>query len=76
MHFVKEELVQCYRSNYKKSVDAIENYISQWEKLHGKKPSEKLILAFCKARRISYPLPKEEDYIKQMVDKWSRIEEN
>lgn len=64
-----------YSNMYEGWIKAIENYRITYEKQSGMKPSDKLIIAFCKFRQILYPLPNKEEFVKGMIGKHEKVEE-
>lgn len=68
-----EKLYKMYSSMYEDWIKAIKNYKITYEKQSGIEPNVKLLIAFCKLRRIPYPLPNKEDYINDMVEKHKKV---
>jgi len=60
---------ELYRIMYKEFIEKIETYKKSRHESLGIEPNENSIKAFCKLNCIPYPLPNEEDYVKEMVRK-------
>lgn len=64
-----QKLKETYSSMYDDWIKVIENYKINYEKQSGIVPSDRLMVAFCRFRRIPYPIPEKERFIREMVNK-------